>query len=223
MKKKLIAGVIGLSMIASMGAGAYAASNLQEIKAFLNSGIKFKVDGKPVQLRDGDGNAVLPISYKGTTYLPVRAVSDALGVAVNYDGQTGTVQLGEKSEGISIADGFDDMYHTKDPSKTTYNGKDYKEAYLNNAKGNRSGNLMLNPKKKHQKLYLQVAAVGKDIEKLTVQESGSMIELLQTSVKVEEGLKTIEVEIGGIEQLYIEASLADGGTMFIPLTASYYK
>ncbi|OXS60953.1 hypothetical protein B1A99_05320 [Cohnella sp. CIP 111063] len=223
MKKKLLAGVIGLSMLASMGAGAYAASNLQEIQAYLNSGLKFKVDGQPVQLRDGNGNAVLPITYKGTTYLPVRAVSDALGVAVNYDAQAATVHLGERSEGVAILDGFSDMYHTKDTSKTSYNGKDYKEVYFNDASGNRSGSFMLYPKKKYQKLYLQVAAVGKDIEELTIQENGSMKELLQTSVALGEGLKTIEVDIGGVEALYIHADLVDGGAMFVPLIASYYK
>ncbi|QTH45150.1 hypothetical protein J4772_12510 [Cohnella sp. LGH] len=223
MKKKLLAGVIGLSMLASMGAGAYAASNLQEIKAYLNSGLKFKVDGVPVQLRDGNGSTVLPITYKGTTYLPVRAVSDTLGVAVNYDAKAGTVHLGERSEGVAILDGFEDMYQTKDPSKTSYNGKDYKEVYLNNATGSRSGSFMLYPKKKYQKLYLQVAAVGKDIEELKIQESGSLKELLQTSVTMDEGLKTIEVDIGGIEALYINADLVDGGAMFVPLIASYYK
>ena len=53
MKKKQAVAVIGLSMFASMGVGAYAGSNLQTIQAYLNPGLSFKVNGTPFQLQDG--------------------------------------------------------------------------------------------------------------------------------------------------------------------------
>lgn len=223
MKKKWFVGIISLTMVVSMGAGAYAASNLTEIKAYLNHDIKVKVDGKPVQLQDEQGSVVIPITYKGTTYLPVRAVSNALDVAVAYDSETSSVLLGEKTDGVSIADGFYSMYHTKDPSKTSYKGKDYKDVYFDNTDGSRSSNFALNPKKKYQKLYLQVAAVGKDIEEISVHDSDTDTELLQTTVSIADGLKTIEVDIGGVDQLWVNAGVKDGGGIFIPLTTSYYK
>lgn len=210
-------------MVASMGAGAYAASNLQSIKAYLNSGLSFKVNGTPFQLRDGNGGTLAPITYNNTTYLPIRAVSDALGVAVHYDSSKGLIQLGEMVDGVSIAGGFDDMYHTKDPSKTVYDGHDYKEVYLNNGDGDRSASFMLYPKKQYQKLYLQVAAIGKDIDKLVVQDSDKDIELKTTPVAMSDGLTTIEVDIGGASSLYVYAEASDGGAVFVPLTTSYYK
>jgi hypothetical protein len=57
------------------------------------------------------------------------------------------VLLGEKPDGVSIADGFDNMYRTKDPGKTTYNGKDYKDVYFDDGDGNRSSNFILKPNK----------------------------------------------------------------------------
>lgn len=224
MKKKAAAALIGLSLFASTTAGVYAGSNLQEIKAFLNPGLKFKVDGSPVQLVNANGSTVTPITYNNTIYLPVRAVSDALRVAVDYDAKTGTVQLGEKSEGVAIAAGFDSMYHTKDPSKTTYNGKDYKDVYFDDASGGRTSSFMLQPKKKYQKLYLQVAAIGKDLDKeLIVKDTDTDTELKAQKVASADGLVTIEVDIGGVNELYIHTEIASGGSLFVPLTTSYYK
>ncbi|THF78062.1 stalk domain-containing protein [Cohnella fermenti] len=223
MKKAMTATLLGVALFAGMGAGVYAGSNLQEIKAYLNSGLKFKVDGTPVQLQNASGAAVVPITYNNTVYLPVRAVSDALDIAVDYDAATGTIQLGEKSEGVSISSGFDSMYHTKDPDKTIYNGKDYKEVYFDNADGNRSSSFMLYPKGRYQKLYLQVAAIGKDVEGLFVKDSDSDIELKATTLDVADGLATVEVDIGGVDSLYVYADVEDGGSMFVPLTTSYYK
>lgn len=224
MKKKVFAVVMASTIIASMATGAYGATKLQEIKAYLNSEIKIKVDGSPAQLNDSNGNAVLPITYNNTTYLPIRAVSDVLGVAVHYDGKTSTVNLGEKVDGIAIAKQFDDMYHTKDPAFTTYQNKDYKEVYYNNGSGNRSSSFMLYPKGQYQKLYLQVAAIGESIENFHVKDADNDILLKQVAkISPEDGLVTIEVNIGGVDELYIYADAKNNGKMFVPLLNSYYK
>ncbi|WP_246608290.1 copper amine oxidase N-terminal domain-containing protein [Paenibacillus agaridevorans] len=224
LKKKAFAAIIGVSMLASMGTGAFAATKLQEIKAFLNPEIKVQVDGTYADLRDVNGNAIAPIVYQGANYFPIRAVSDALDVAVDYDEATKTIILGEKVEGTSIAKGFDDMYHTKDPVQTTYKGKDYKEAFYDNASGNRNVSFMLYPDKNYQTLYLQIAAVGGDLTDFTIKDSENDI-ILKTEnvIKSENGLVTVKVDIGGVEELYIYGSANKDTTVFIPLTTSYYK
>jgi hypothetical protein len=65
-------------------AQASTPANLEEIKAYLNHDLKVKVNGLQAQLKDEQGNAVLPITYEGNTYLPVRAVAGALKVAVDF-------------------------------------------------------------------------------------------------------------------------------------------
>ncbi len=223
MKKKwMLTGAAAIFLVSS-SAGVYAGAQLKEIKAYLDSGMKFQMDGKPFQPVNDKGAVMAPISYNNSTYLPVRAISNALGVAVSYDSATHTVILGEKTEGVSIAGGFRDHLRTKDPDLTGYNGKDYKDVFLNNLSGNRSASFMLYPEGKYQKLYLQVAAIGQDIEEFFVQDSDSDVKLEIDSVSISEGLKTFEIDISGIDTLYVHAKIRDGGSIFVPLTTSYYK
>lgn len=223
MKKKTIAALTAFAVLGGMGTGVYAGANLQEIKAYLNPGIKFKVDGQPVQIKNNSGAVVAPISYNNTTYLPVRGVSDLLGVTVNFDAASNTILLGEQTEGISIAAGFDSSYHTKDPDKTVYKDKDYKDVHFDNGNGTRGSSFMLYPDKKYQKLYIQVAAIGDDIEDFTIQDSDTDTVLKKQNITAQEGLITIEVNIAGVSKLYVRGEVKDGSSMFIPLTTSYYK
>ncbi|MDQ0194186.1 hypothetical protein [Paenibacillus wynnii] len=81
---------------------------------------------------------------------------------------------------------------------------------------------MLYPKGKYQKLYIQVAAVGKDIDTFFVQDQDD-VKLKIDSIDVAEGLKTFEIDISGADSLFVHSELKDGGSIFIPLTTSYYK
>lgn len=71
--------------------------------------IKVVVDGKPIQCRNGLGAEVEPfiISSERTTYVPIRAFSEAVGVEVTWVDDTNTIYLGEKpstGELVSLAD-----------------------------------------------------------------------------------------------------------------------
>lgn len=58
-------------------------------------GIKLVVDGKEVIMgNDMAGNKIEPFAYEGTTYLPVRALAEALGKTVQWDDATKTVFIG---------------------------------------------------------------------------------------------------------------------------------
>ncbi|CAH1191223.1 hypothetical protein PAECIP111892_00551 [Paenibacillus auburnensis] len=223
MKKKMIAAFTAFAVLGGMGAGVVAGANLQEIKAFLNPSMKFKLNGQPVQLKNSSGAVVAPITYNNTTYLPVRAVSDLLGVAVKFDPAANTILLGEQLEGVSIAAGFDSSYHTKDPDKTVYLDKDYKDVHFDNGSGTRGSSFMLYPKNKYQKLYIQVAAIGGDIKDFTIQDSDTDTVLKKQNITAEQGLVTIEADIAGVDSIYVTGQVEDGAAMFIPLTTSYYK
>jgi hypothetical protein len=222
-KKKMIAAFTAFAVLGGMGAGVVAGANLQEIKAFLNPSMKFKLNGQPVQLKNSSGAVVAPITYNNTTYLPVRAVSDLLGVAVKFDPAANTILLGEQLEGVSIAAGFDSSYHTKDPDKTVYLDKDYKDVHFDNGSGTRGSSFMLYPKNKYQKLYIQVAAIGGDIKDFTIQDSDTDTVLKKQNITAEQGLVTIEADIAGVDSIYVTGQVEDGAAMFIPLTTSYYK
>ncbi len=58
------------------------------------SSVRIVINNKELIPTDVNGNRVDPIIVDGTTYLPVRAVANALGQAVYWDGETSTVYLG---------------------------------------------------------------------------------------------------------------------------------
>lgn len=55
--------------------------------------ISIIIDGVPLVPTDAAGNVVEPFLIDGTTYLPVRAISEALGLNVTWDNATSTVAL----------------------------------------------------------------------------------------------------------------------------------
>lgn len=57
-------------------------------------GITLTVNGKTVQPTDVDGAPTEPFIVDGTTYVPVRAIGEALGKAVTWDPKTNTVTVG---------------------------------------------------------------------------------------------------------------------------------
>jgi hypothetical protein len=64
--------------------------------------IKICVDGNELTPKDSNDNVVEPFIYNGSTYLPVRAVAEATGKSVSYDGETNTVYIGKKSTGTIL-------------------------------------------------------------------------------------------------------------------------
>lgn len=89
----LLAGIFIMSGITAFAvAGDDALSTLYNVKV---GGVRIVIDGKEYTPTDANGNAVQPMIYNGTTYLPVRAVSNAFGKAVYWDGEESTVYLGK--------------------------------------------------------------------------------------------------------------------------------
>lgn len=94
-KKSALTLALAIAVVFGIMIGANAADTVKTITATLNYGITIKYNGNVQEMKDANGNTVYPISYEGTTYLPIRAVSNMLGIEVNWDGPTQTVWLGE--------------------------------------------------------------------------------------------------------------------------------
>jgi len=92
--RAFIAGMVTMALLLAVAVPSFAAGAIKTIQARIG-GITIVVDGKKIQPTDANGNAVEPMIYNGTTYLPVRAVSSALGKEVYWDGQNWTVYLGK--------------------------------------------------------------------------------------------------------------------------------
>lgn len=89
--KGFISGILVCIMFLSLIVTAYAA---YQKSATLNyADIKITLDGQAIIPADANGNPVEPFIIEGTTYLPVRAVANALGLEVAWDQATKTVKL----------------------------------------------------------------------------------------------------------------------------------
>jgi hypothetical protein len=96
-KKILISLGLFTLITSSLSLGAYAGSNLEEIKAYLNKGIKVQLNGQQLQIKDSAGQNTYPITYKGTTWLPVRSISSALHIGIEWDAKANTVNIKSKA------------------------------------------------------------------------------------------------------------------------------
>lgn len=84
--KDMICGALIASLVLCSGTVAFAkVANMTIPVSYSN--IKVIVDGKQLQ------TSKEPFTYEGTTYLPIRAVAEAVGMNVGWDGATKTVTL----------------------------------------------------------------------------------------------------------------------------------
>lgn len=95
--KSFMLGVLVTVLIAESALPGLAAATMKTAELYYNS-IKVKLNGKILDLRDTKGNPVEPFVMNGTTYLPVRAIAEALGLPVSWDAETQTVVLGQDPE-----------------------------------------------------------------------------------------------------------------------------
>lgn len=96
MKKRTAALAMTLTLALGLGMGAYAASNNETISALLNRDLKVVYNGVEQHFTDANGVAVYPISYNGSTYLPVRAISGLVGLPIDFNAEAYAVELGAK-------------------------------------------------------------------------------------------------------------------------------
>lgn len=95
--KGFVLGITTCLILSSTLVFANASSVGKQLTAFYD-GIKIVINGETVQPKDANGNIVEPFIVDGTTYLPVRAISEALGKEVSWDGKTSTVYIGANAQ-----------------------------------------------------------------------------------------------------------------------------
>lgn len=73
------------------------------------TGINIYVNDVKLDPKDANGNTVPVFAYNGTTYLPVRAISNALGIPILWEGETESVYVGAHSTGLPASTRLTDM------------------------------------------------------------------------------------------------------------------
>ena len=97
---KVLSLVLAITLLsACLTAGAELKLNSGSIN--IHSGIRIDVDGKEFVPVDSDGIPVEVFLYDGTTYLPVRAISNLFGLGIEWDNETKSVYLGSR-KGVEL-------------------------------------------------------------------------------------------------------------------------
>ena len=110
--KRWIGVVLAVVLVIALGATVSAAAQTIQTEITYRN-IKITLNGEALEPKDATGNTVEPFIMNGTTYLPVRAISEALGLTVGWDDKTSTVILTE---------GADDVFITRTGSKYHHDG-----------------------------------------------------------------------------------------------------
>ena len=91
MKKKTRIAALALALVLGTGTAALAAGTVMNIA--VNPGMKLSIDGEAFVPTDVNGKEVDVFAYNGTTYVPIRAISQAFGKAVSYNADTQTAVI----------------------------------------------------------------------------------------------------------------------------------
>lgn len=215
--KYLAAGVlIGATVVATAGAFAYT----DYIEAVYNN-IKIVVNGKEIHPNSE------PFISNGTTYLPVRAVAEALGQPVDWDGPNHTVYIGSMNGNLNSpsllmtdANNIGDNFYTVRSDQLTDNyGNSYSFAFKHNDSFGGTYETLLNMKYKRFKatLYVPQDCNTSDTAKVIVKTDGKIVytspEITKSSRPIDldidvTGCNDFEIEVNrGFEFLFI----GDGG------------
>ena len=126
MKKNMlsfVSGMIAMLLLVGLPVTALAASGAIRIEV---SPISVLVDGEVFQPKDAKGNDVMVFTYNGTTYAPLRALAEAYGLEVGYDGERNiaTVNSRPTQTQAPITDtgyaGFEKQWTVKEKPVTNY-------------------------------------------------------------------------------------------------------
>lgn len=90
LKRILCAGLV-ITLAVAMAIPALAAAYQKTIK--VSYGIGLEYNNVPQTLTDVNGKEVKPFVYEGTTYVPIRGVSELFGADVGYDSETNTAVI----------------------------------------------------------------------------------------------------------------------------------
>lgn len=216
--KKRILSTLGITvlMVTCLCVGAMAAGGLEQIQAYLNRDITIKLDGQTQTMYDAKGNRVYPISYNGTTYVPIRAVSNMLGIDVEWDGANNSVLLGKTDTAKDFIEELEPYYTkgvyrytVKDAKPRTIAGKDY-STYMVRLFGNNSYCAKYDLGGKYTKLTFSAYTEGNMSGGNYIQLFGDNDELIANlEIKSKALPETYTVNLTGVTQLTISSTVGD--------------
>lgn len=97
--------------------------------------IKVLVNGEVFQPKDVNGDDVLVFTYDGTTYAPLRALAEAYGLEVGYDGKNHIATVNGSAQAPASATDFSAAWTVKEKPVTNYGNEKIFTASYNGSLG----------------------------------------------------------------------------------------
>ena len=218
MKKRLQGLIAGVLIGTIITGGAAFAVNTTTLYNVIANGIKIVVDGQKLNPTDANGNKVEPIIYNGTTYLPVRAVANALGKEVYWDDSDYTVYLGEKVPEMVRIEDVDNIgdfcYDVQSDELTDNYGNSYASAIRMGGLWKRTFQTLLNGKYSKFKctLYVPKGCSTDTTEKITIKADGKAIFSSPEISKISSPIE-VDLDIRGCNVFEIEYADNDNSSV----------
>jgi hypothetical protein len=213
-KKSIMVILFVAAMLSNTVGSAYAATNLEPIKAFFNKGVSFVLHGELWKPTDASGMELSAIVYNNTNYLPVRALAEALKIPIEYDSDNQKIYIGgkpgEKTPIFAMPMEIGDssyVIRSKDPKETLVNGKQYKDIL----KIDQYGDVYFTLDRKYKRLVLDAAVVSPgehevefslyNASDLAANTADMVLEM--HAVSPEENVKQMIFNVEGLEKVKI--------------------
>lgn len=217
MKKRLQGFAAGALAVMVLGCVPTVAKDTYETIQVKYDNIKIYVDGEEVNTKDANGNTVEPFIYNGTTYLPVRAVGNAIGKEVSWDGVEKVVYLGAKPGNVEnwldVCGPYQylrgEEYRLTENKYFTMSGKKYTNGFVlapfGYATGSQRANALFNLDGKFEKVSFRMGHIDgtkNDDAELNIYIDG-IIEYT-ADLDAEDVAKKITIPLNGALQMKIE-------------------
>lgn len=233
--KKIV--VLLLVCVLILGGKIVFSNSITSITAQINPAINYTLDGEKFVPRDMDGSVMDTIIYNGRSYVPLRAIAEALGIAVDWEGSTSTIILGEREgKGQSLfsmnfketGSALVDVQKTTESKFLTFTAGAQNIAFEegifieNTSSYNRnSAGLIFNTNKKYQKLYLKTF-IHKDTDSnVEIEIFGDNDVRIYSDTIAFGDINELVVDVGGQDSIKIVFKINPGDTFSI--VDSYFR
>lgn len=234
--KKIV--VLLLVCVLILGGKIVFSNSITSITAQINPAINYTLDGEKFVPRDMDGSVMDTIIYNGRSYVPLRAIAEALDIAVDWEGSTSTIILGERegkgqslfSMNFRAIGGYVDIQKTTESKFLTFTAgaqnvafeegiffenTDTSQSYVAN------GKLIFNTNKKYQKLYLKTF-IHKDTDSnVEIEIFGDNDVRIYSDTIAFGDINELVVDVGGQDSIEIVFKTKSGHTFSI--VDSYFR
>ncbi|MBN7774037.1 stalk domain-containing protein [Clostridium aminobutyricum] len=101
--KRIIGIVLSLSLILGTSTAAFAASSVSnaakpastKVLAYIKPDLKVRFNDETLTFKDSNNQIIYPLVYRGSAYLPIRAISALIGEDIEWDNYSQTVFIGK--------------------------------------------------------------------------------------------------------------------------------